>query len=136
LAGKFRRVKRPQSSGVAGKTRGQLLKGAVSQAGKAFLEHFVAPVAVQIVVDEIQGNRFKHPEGSTKNPDGSFTYKDGSIATDKQIKHPDGSVSTPDGNVTYANGASYSRPNKVVSFPDGAQVQGEYDENGQLVVSF
>ncbi|MDZ3996225.1 hypothetical protein PspTeo4_48576 [Pseudomonas sp. Teo4] len=111
------------------------MKGAVSQASKEFLEHFIAPVAVTLVVDEIQGNRFKHPAESQKNTDGTFTYKDGSIATDKKIEHPDGSVSTPDGNVKYPNGASYNRATRVVKLAEGAEVQGEFDENGQVVVS-
>ncbi|MBK4999605.1 hypothetical protein IAE37_001881 [Pseudomonas sp. S31] len=135
LAGRFRRVKRPSPGVGSTRTKGRLLKGVVSSAGKAFLEHFVAPVAVQIIVDEIQGNRFKHPADSQKNPDGSYRYKDGSIATDTEIKHPDGSVSTPDGVVKYQNQASYNRASKIVTLPDGAEVQGEVDENGQLVVS-
>ncbi|MBV4542558.1 hypothetical protein [Pseudomonas vlassakiae] len=135
LAGKFRKVKRPRLGGATGKASGRLRKGIVSQAGKAFLEHFIAPVAVEIIVDEIEGNLFKHPADSVKNADGSYTYKDGSIATDRQIKHPDGSVSTPDGKVAYQNGTSYDRATQVVKFADGAEVQGEYDENDKLVVT-
>ena len=134
LGGRFRRLKRVKLPGTAGKTKGRLLRGTVLAAGKIFLEHFVAPVAVEIVVDAIQGNKFKHPAGSQKNSDGTYKYSDGSIATDKTIKHPDGSVSTPDGKVTYQNGASYNRVSKVVTLPDGAKVEGQYDENDQLVV--
>jgi len=135
IAGGVRRRKRIKPGSVGGRTKGRLLNGVVSAAGEAFLEHFIAPVAVQIIVDEIQGNIFKHPEDSQKNPDGTFTYKDGSIATDKEIKHLDGSVSTPDGKVTYENGASYNRARRVVTLPDGAEVQGEFDEDGKVVVS-
>jgi len=135
LGGRFRRTKRIKPGSIGGVTRGRRLKGVVSAAGKAFLEHFVAPVAVQIVVDQIQGNMFKHPKDSQQNSDGTFTYKDGSIATDTEIKHPDGSVSTPDGNVKYENGASYNRASRIVTLPDGAEVQGEFDEDGKVVVT-
>ena len=135
LGGGFRRQKRIKPDSIEGVTRGRRLKGVVSAAGKAFLEHFVAPVAIQIVVDQIQGNMFKHPKDSQQNSDGTFTYKDGSIATDTEIKHPDGSVSTPDGNVKYENGASYNRASRIVTLPDGAEVQGEFDEAGRVVVT-
>jgi len=133
--GGFRRKKRIKPGRIGGSIRGRRLKGVVSEAGEAFLEHFIAPVAVQIVVDEIQGNVFQHPKDSQQNSDGTYIYIDGSIATNTEIKHPDGSVSTPDGNVKYENGASYNRASRIVTLPDGAEVQGEFDEDGKVVVT-
>lgn len=140
LAGKIRPAKRGAKPGNPGKVdagasgspgKARVLKGQLSQAARTVLEHFVAPVAVQVVADELGSFIFKHPADSIKNADGTRTYNDGTIATDTELKHPDGSVSTPDGDVKYPNNAIYNRRTGIMKFPDGSEAQAQRDENGK-----
>jgi hypothetical protein len=130
LRQKFNVRAKPPKIGKA--TKGQPVRKALSKTNQLFLEHFVAPLAVGLTIDAITGEKvLKHPEGSAKSSDGTVKYPDGSIAKpDNTIAHPDGSVSTPDYITTYKDGSSFNRRTGLMTFTDGAQVQGVKDAAG------
>lgn len=131
LRQKFKVRAKPPKFSKPPKGRPSVRKG-LSKANQFVLEHFVAPLAVGLTIDAITGEKvLKHPEGAVTSSDGTIKYPDGSIAKpDNTITHPDGSVSTPDYITTYKDGSTFNRRTGVMTFTDGAQIQGVKGDAG------
>ena len=97
------------------------------------LANFVAPAAVEIVVDQVTGKRtVKHPEGSQQNADGSVTHPDGTtVMPDGSVKHPDGSTTRADGLWVSKSGDTLDNATGIYTFSTGESVQGVKNSSGE-----
>ena len=108
-------------------------RGQISEALQFILANFVAPAAVEIVVDQITGKRtVKHPEGSQQNADGSVTHPDGTtVMPDGSVKHPDGSTTRADGVWVSKTGDTLDNKTGIYTFSTGESVQGVKNSSGE-----
>ena len=108
-------------------------RGQISEALQFILANFVAPAAVEIVVDQVTGKRtVKHPEGSQQNADGSVTHPDGTtVMPDGSVKHPDGSTTRADGLWVSKSGDTLDNATGIYTFSTGESVQGVKNSSGE-----
>ncbi|WP_141232174.1 hypothetical protein [Pseudomonas lundensis] len=108
-------------------------RGQISEALQFILANFVAPAAVEIVVDQVTGKRtVKHPEGSQQNADGSVSHPDGTtVMPDGSVKHPDGSTTRADGLWVSKSGDTLDNATGIYTFSTGESVQGVKNSSGE-----